>query len=115
MKPYGAQDIGSNETTKEKENNRKKGELGGKPGEQRAEDIPVHMPTMSHKNAISAMWMNFTQNSKEALLQHCLDHKKTDGRRSRRPGVQAWKTTDNGCWRSVRVLLHATLRNYDVP
>ena len=75
MTSHGAQDNGSNETTQEEENNMKKGELGGKPREQRAEDIPVHMPTMSHNDAISAMYMNFTQNSKEALLQHCLDHK----------------------------------------
>ena len=54
-KSHGAQDVGSNETTEEEEKNMKKGELGGKPGEQRAEDIPVHMPTMSHNDAISAM------------------------------------------------------------
>ena len=55
MKSHGAQDIGTNETTKEEKNNFKKGEGSGKPGEQRAEDIPVHMPTMSHNDAISAM------------------------------------------------------------
>ena len=106
IKSRGTQDIGSNETTKEEKNNFKKGERGGKPGEQRAEDIPVHMPTMSHNDATPAMLMNFTQNSKEAFLRHCLDRvqdethlhvgisserfsRKTDGRRSRRPVVQA--------------------------
>ena len=51
MKSHGAQDIGSNETPKEQKNNIKKGERSGKP----ADDIPVHMPTMSHNDAISAM------------------------------------------------------------
>ena len=55
IKSRDSQDIGSNETTKEEKNNFKKGDRGDKPGEQRAEDIPVHMPTMSHNDAISAM------------------------------------------------------------
>ena len=55
MNSHGAQDIGSNETTKEEKNNFKKGERNVKPDEQRAEDIPVHMPTMLHNDAISAM------------------------------------------------------------
>ena len=75
MNSYGAKDIGSNETTEE-DNNMKKGELGGKPGEQRAKDIPVHMPTMSHNDATPAVWTNFTQNSGEALLRHCFIGKK---------------------------------------
>ena len=55
MKSHGAQGVGSNETTKEEKNNFKKVERSGKPGEQRAEDIPVHMHTMSHNDALSAM------------------------------------------------------------
>ena len=55
MKSHGAQGIGSNKTTKEEKNNFKKVERSGKPGEHKAEDIPVHMPTMSHNDALSAM------------------------------------------------------------
>ena len=64
MKSHGAQDIGSNET-KEEKNNFKNGERRGKPGEPRAEDIPVHMRSMSYNDATSALYMNFTQTAKK--------------------------------------------------
>ena len=44
----------------------------GEPGEQKAKDIPVHMPTMSLDDEIPALEMNFIQNSNEALLRHNL-------------------------------------------
>ena len=71
MKSHGAQDIGSNDTTKKDKNNFERGERSGKPGEQRAEDIPVHMHHVAQRCNISNV-DELHPNSKETLLRHCL-------------------------------------------
>ena len=47
----------------------------GQPGEQKAKEIPVHMPNMSHDDETPGVSMNFTQNSfsgKKEDMRSCL-------------------------------------------
>ena len=55
IKSRSIQEIGSNEATKEEQKQNREGRRSGKTREQRAEDIAVHMPTMSHNGAESEM------------------------------------------------------------
>ena len=64
-----SQDIGSKDTSIEEKNKFEEEWAAANLRNRRAQDVPVHITTMSHDDETPAGQMNFTQNSNAALLR----------------------------------------------